>query len=169
MRHSAVRRIILKKDILLFRLSFAAFIISALSLLLSFFGSYKTGNALQIMFAVITGVLFWGGLAAAILTFVMVNSHRKAYEKKHREKKKKNNNLNIGVLSFFSNKEAKIADLIMMILILILLVIMFIPAVGLDIKVAMGSLILASVYAHSMLNGINYRYIKSLLNQRSVD
>ncbi|MED9970711.1 MAG: hypothetical protein UFA98_12030 [Ruminococcus sp.] len=158
----------MKKDVFLFRLSFSLFVVSALSIMLSFFGSYKNGNPVEILFAVLTGVLFWGGLAAAILTLIMLNNHRKTQEKKNKTNKKRNNSYTIGIITFFSCKEAMIADIVMIALIILLAVSMFIPWAGQDIKMIVASLLLAAVYAHSMLNGVNYKYIKSL-NKRSVE
>lgn len=156
----------MKKDIFLFKLSFSLFIISAISILLSFFGSYKDGNAAEVFFAVLTGILFWGGLAAAIVALLILNSHRKSFEHKHRERNK--NTFSIGIITFFSNGAAKIADVIMIALIIIFAAIMFILAVGMSVKIIVFAPMLASIYAHSMLNGMNYKYILKL-NKRSVE
>ncbi len=145
----------MKNDKKLFIASCAFFAISAFAPLLSFLGSYK-GNAVQLFFAIATGVLFWLGLVLGILFLVICNAHRKQYERKARRKFKRRR---WGVSCFFSNTAAAVFDILTALLIIATLATMFIPSIGENITFILAAFLLFSVYMHSMLNGVNFIYI----------
>lgn len=149
----------MKRDVLLFRLSCVMLAISAFSVLLSFAGNYD-GNTREVIFAVLTGVLFWGGLIAGIALLFVVNRNRKIYETKKRERKAKRRR--VGAVSFLSNKPARVADIAMVALFILTLITMFIPSVSQSATLIAAVFLLFSVYMHCMLNGVNFIYIKSL-------
>ncbi len=149
----------MKKDILLFRISCVLFAISSFSILLSFIGDYK-GNGISVLFAVLTGVLFWTGLVFGIVSILLVNKHRKKSEKK-KSVDYISRIRRTGAASFFSNKLAAKVDIAMVALFILMLVTMFIPAVSQNITLVFVAFFMFSVYMHCMLNGVNYKYINS--------
>lgn len=104
----------------------------------------------------ISGGIFWMGLIGTIVMAIIINSHRKkslSFRKEHSGLKQ------FGLISFFKNKEAKIADIAM-----------FSTFVGFILAISVIkniyviffclSLLVCSFGLHCMLNGINYLYIK---------
>lgn len=160
LRYYLIRRLVLKKDILLFRLSCVLFAISSLSMLLSFFGDYN-GSAVNVVLAVLTGALFWAGLISGGVLMVLLNRRRKRNEKKQpcgfKEKI-----CRIGAFSFFKNRLAMVADIAMLVLFELILVTVFIPVISQDIILIFMVLFVLSVYMHCVFNGVNYIYIKSI-------
>lgn len=148
----------MKRDKLLFRLSCVAFAVSPLSLLLKFLADYK-GDSIAVMFAVLTGVLFYGGLIFGIVFLILVNLGRKRAAKTADGKIKESG---VGVLRFFSNRTAIVFDVAMV----VLFILTVLSAVNEDIRerftIVLASFLLMTVYMHSMFNGMNYKYIKSL-------
>lgn len=148
----------MKRDKLLFRLSCIAFAISPLSLLLKFAADYK-GDAVAVTFAVLTGVLFYSGLILGIVFLVLVNISRKRSKANANGRFKEGG---IGLLRFFSNRTAMIFDTAM----IILFILTVLSAINEDIRerftIVLASFLLMTVYMHSMFNGMNYKYIKSL-------
>lgn len=149
----------MKKDNLLFRICCAMFGISAFSILLSFFGDYN-GNQSAVFFAVMTGVLFWGGLILGVVLLFILNNHRK--KNKHFRDVGRTGNQRFGALSFFSNKTAAVFDIAMVVLLILVVISMFIPLMNQGITLALFAFFLFSVYMHSLFNGVNFTYINSL-------
>lgn len=111
----------------------------------------------------LTGALFWSSLILSIITTVIVTVKRNNYFKG-----KENSNLpkHPGIITFFSSKEAKIVD-ILMIVFLIAFIVCTIFADGYPIYIFLFLLVLAIQY-HCVLNGKNYIYIKELKSGGSV-
>ena len=147
----------MKKEKTLFKLSCVSFVISALSVLLTFVADYK-GNAIQVVLAVMTGVLFWAGLIAGMAFLLVLNSKRRK-DKKYGSKER---GARIGLISFFENRAAMVFDCAMALFFILMLLSIFIPGIGQNVTLVLISLLLASACMHSMLNGLNYRYIKSV-------
>jgi len=103
----------------------------------------------------IAGATFWFGLLGVIVMALVINSARK---RSQRFNKLYPGLKQLGVVHFFRNKPAVIADLVMFVSI-----IGFIIATSLRAKLLLSFLLLAiSVFSfgmHCMLNGINYKYI----------
>ena len=150
----------MKRDVFLFRFSCASFAVSSFSILLYYVGDYE-GNSVQKLFAFLTGFLFWAGLLAGVVSLILVNTHRK-----------KNKSINLtrnlkkrmGIISFMSNLPAAISDAAMVVLFILILATLFIPLIGEEIKIILLTFLLCSVYMHSMLNGVNFKYI-NLINE----
>ena len=150
----------MKKDILLFRFSCVLFGISSFSILLSIIGDYK-GDSIAVLFAILTGILFWSGLILGVVSILLVNQHRKRFEKRKSINYRKKQH-RVGAISFFNNKPAAIADIALVVLLIIILAAMFIPVISQNITIIFLAFLLLSVYMHCMLNGVNFIYIKSI-------
>ncbi len=111
----------------------------------------------------LSGALFWSSLVLSIIATVIVTVKRKNYFKG-----KENSNLpkHSGIITFFSSKEAKIADILMIIFIAAFIV-CTIFADGYPIYIFLFLSVLAIQY-HCILNGKNYIYIKELKSGGSV-
>lgn len=149
----------MKKDSLLFRISCVMFGVSALSVLLSFLGDYK-GSGAAVFFAVLTGVLFWGCLIIGIVFLIIVNSHRKSNQRIKSNVRYQSRR--VGVISFFSNRIATVFDITMVIFFVLFMISMFVPVISQSVTLVLFAFLLCSVYMHSMFNGVNYKYIKSI-------
>ncbi len=154
----------MKKDIILFRLSYFMLFISSFSILLSFLGDYN-GNLFNLIFAIATGVLFWGGLVLGYVFLMLVNSSRKKYEAKNhinvRAKKR------AGAFTFFSNKPAKVFDLSMIFFLILTVIFLCIPLFNQAIALIFLALFVFSLHMHCILNGINFIYIKNIRSKES--
>lgn len=146
----------MNKDKKYFRASCVAFAVSALSILLTFAADYK-GNAIAVVLAVLTGALFWLGIVFGFVFLFAVNGKRKA-NRRYNEPE----GTRIGLLTFFSNPNAKVVDIAMIVLFFLALLSALIPVIGQGVTLVFISLFLLSVYMHGMLNGRNYRYIKTI-------
>lgn len=145
----------MKANKIMFNCSCILFALSALSLLLTVAGNFS-GKPPEIMTAVIAASLFWGGLLSAIVLLVIVNLRRKADKNKPNDKKQR-----VGAFCFFSNKIAMIFDVLTAVFFIAFVVTMFIPSVSDYISLILVVLFLISAYMHSMLNGVNFKYIYS--------
>ena len=153
----------MKRDSLFFKISCASYCVSALSVLLAFLGDYK-GNGAAVFFAVLTGVLFWGGIIAGTVLLVLVNNHRR--KNFSTPKDRRTDWRRFGILNFFSNRIAQVIDIAMGAFFVLFLVSMFIPAVSQNISLVLFSLLLLSAFMHSMFNGVNYIYIIHINEER---
>ena len=143
----------------MFNCSCVLFVLSALSLLLTVAGSFS-GKPPEIMTAVIAALLFWGGLLSAVVLLVIVNFRRKTDKTQSKVKKQR-----VGVFCFFSNRIAMIFDVLTAVFFIAFVVTMFIPSVSDYISLILVVLFLISAYMHSMLNGVNFKYIYILQNE----
>ena len=140
----------------MFTCSCVLFVLSALSLLLTVSGNFS-GKPPEIMTAVISASLFWGGLLLAIVLLVIVNIRRKSDKTQSNIRKQR-----VGAFCFFSNKIAMVFDILTAIFFIAAVVTMFIPSVSDYISLILVVLFLISAYMHSMLNGVNFKYIYSV-------
>lgn len=146
----------ISKDIKLFRLVILSLFVSSFATLFVFLGDYD-GNVLNVVFAYLTGILFWIGFLVAYILLWIINKHRK-----NTQKNKKEIRTNVpGALCFFSNRYAFCADICFIISLFVLVTIFIFysdsNAVGIVLPV-----LLFSVHMHGILNGVNFTYIKSL-------
>lgn len=140
------------------------FLVSVLSMLL-FSASFllmKPANTIYLTdnkqgLLMFTGAMFWITLAVSLLTTIIVSVFRKKYRKEKRIFKK----TKPGIVNFFSNPVAKIADIAMIVFAVIFAVfaIFFSESYLLYI---FFSLTIFSFFMHCVLNGENYKYINSL-------
>lgn len=108
--------------------------------------------------------MFWLFLIVGYVVFAIISKHRKNYEKLNRVRgtrpvRTKSRN---GMFCFFSNKYAMIADIVMVVSLIITLVFMFIPTLNQNVAVFFVAILIYAVHMHAILNGVNFRYIKSL-------
>lgn len=137
----------------LMKLVFVLLFISSFSLILVLFGDYE-GELINKICAYLVGICFWGGLIAGYILFGVINSKRK--KKKESAKKRP------GVICFFSNKYAKVFDILFVISLILSVVFMFIPALNQGIVLVLFiSVCVFSLHMHSILNGVNYEYIQN--------
>lgn len=146
----------MKANRIMFTCSCVLFVLSALSLLLTVSGNFS-GKPPEIMTAVISASLFWGGLLLAIVLLVIVNIRRKSDKTQSNIRKQR-----VGAFCFFSNKIAMVFDVLTAIFFIAAVVTMFIPSVSDYISLILVVLFLISAYMHSMLNGVNFKYIYSV-------
>ncbi len=102
----------------------------------------------------INGGAFWGGMFGTVIITIVLSRFRKIFSE-HTVKIS-----SIGLLNFFQNKKALIFDILM-----IIFLIFFLMAVTIINNIFLSFFLLAGVLfsggMHCMLNGINYKYIKS--------
>ncbi len=111
----------------------------------------------------LAGALFWSSLILSIVANFIVTVKRKKYFK---GKESTNIPKYPGIITFFSSKEAKIAD-ILMIVFFVAFIVCTIFADGYPIYVFLFLSVLAIQY-HCVLNGKNLIYIKELKSGGSV-
>lgn len=148
----------MKKDILLFRMSIVMLFVSSFAILLSFVGDYN-GSFLNIIFALLTGILFWIGLILGYVFLAVVNSHRKRFEKKNGID---GNTNKVGAVTFFRNKPAILFDILFIVSLISTLIFMFVPFLDKGIALILLSVCLFSLHMHCILNGKNYLYYKTI-------
>ena len=145
----------MKANRIMFNCSCVLFVLSALSLLLTVAGSFS-GKAPEVMTAVIAASLFWVGLLSAIVLLIIVNQRRRVDKNRPNEKKQR-----VGAFCFFSNKIAMVFDILTALFFIASAVTMFIPSVSEYITLILFVMFLIFAYMHSMLNGVNFKYIYS--------
>ena len=129
----------------------AFLIILSVSFILMPFGINSDGETNILVY--ISGLLFWSGLIGTIISAIMVNSTRKADANEDNSDVKR-----LGLIHFFTNTPAKIADVVMIVsLVVFIFLIIFNSAAVL--KFIFISLFVFSFGMHCMLNGLNYNYI----------
>ena len=146
---------------------------TVLFLLISLFSSYlmvlfvafgyEENQTLKVIAPIVVSAFFWLFLVLGYVSFYQVSALRKKQEKKKGfvpDKKRK-----AGIVVFFSNRYAKIADILMLLLFvgMIVFYILFISGIqGSFVEIAAMLFIttfLFSVQMHCILNGINFQYI----------
>lgn len=150
----------MKKDIIMFKIAEIILCISALSILLVFFANYS-GNVFNIITAYLMGVVFWGGLIAGYVLLFIVNKHRKQKSSSQKAEKKPK----FGIITFFSNKPAIIADVVMCLSLVLTIVFTFVHVLNDGLWTVFGSIFLCAIHLHIIFNGANFKYIKSIENK----
>ncbi len=131
---------------------------SSFSLILSYFGDYQ-GNIINVIMAYAVGVLFWLGLIIGYVLLFILSKHRKAKTKAKKCKP--------GIIVFFSNKPAKIADLTMVGSLILTLAFTFIPFLSFGIETVFLAILVFSIHMHCLFNGVNFKYINSINKRES--
>lgn len=142
------------------KLSIVFVAISSLSLIGVAFADFN-GNGFRRFIAFFTGVVFWAFLIAGYVLFAIVSNRRKA------DKRAKIADKRPGIICFFTSKEAKIADIGMFAAIMLSLVFSFVPGISVAVRIIFIALLVLSVQMHCILNGVNYRYIRSLTEEKT--
>lgn len=149
-----------------FCLSVIAVCVSTIALLLISFADMN-GNIFEKVISYIAGLLFWSGLIMEQVFFYKANSLMKLIEKRLlKNKMPAYKNAQIGIISFFENREAIIAD-ITLLLSTIFLVILSICRIKDSWLIPIGvAIMFFSFNMHCLLNGKNYKYIKKYINYK---
>ena len=121
------------------------------------------GTSTQKVFAILLAALFWIGLIAEIVFFVLADKQCNMIEDRLiKEGSKSFKGTKIGVISFFTCKEAMVADVLTG-LSLIAIILMIILKVTNDwLFVIVAVIFFFSFNLHCFLNGRNYKYIKEI-------
>lgn len=142
--------------IITFTLSLLCMVLFAASFLLMPAANSVSLNEGKNGFLYAVGITFWIMLVASQVFMLIVSLKRRKDSEKGKTKKLP------GVISFFSNKEAKMADLSAIVFIIAFIICVF----ATDSYLIYVFLFLAvlSFEAHCVLNGKNYIYIKELIS-----
>ena len=157
----------MKKGIQYMKRTILFLLISSLALLCAVFDSVDNGVAKSISF--IGGLLFFLFLLLGYFMFYRFTQFRKQ-NNDHAEKTKGKP----GIIVFFSNPQAKKADIVMIISLIISLVTLIMGQVNGAwhanllfnlISVLSSAVFIFAIQMHAILNGVNYRYYLSLKNE----
>ena len=158
----------MKNDKILMKIVYCLLAVSSLSLMLATVADFK-GEPFKVFLAYATGVIFWLFLILGYVVFYKINKHRKEYEKTQvresdRETRRKNRETNKkpGIICFFSNKYAVIADIVMVVSLVLSLVFLFVPSLSQNAAIIFVSILVLSIHMHGILNGVNFRYISKI-------
>lgn len=121
------------------------------------------GTSAQKAFAILLAALFWLGLIAEVVFFVLANKECNVIEDRLIKKGSKSfKGSKIGVISFFTCREAMVADVLAG-LSLIAIILMIILKVTNDwLFVIVAVIFFFSFNMHCFLNGRNYKYLKEI-------
>lgn len=142
-------------------------LISSVALLCAVFDNVDNGVAKSISF--IGGMLFFLFLLLGYLMFYRFSQFRKQNTDRDKVNKGKP-----GIIVFFSNPQAKKADIAMITSFIISLVTLIIGQVNGDIhanflfnliSVLSSAVFIFAIQMHAILNGVNYRYYLSLKSE----
>ena len=97
------------------------------------------------------GAMFWIGLLGTVIMAICVNSYRKRNIKCKDEQ--------VGLVHFFQNPEAKVADIVMIVSVIGFVITMAISANQI-VQFILLAVSVLSFGLHCMLNGINYKCLK---------
>ena len=110
---------------------------------------------------ILPGALFWGGLLMGSVLLVILESRRRAFFEHYRVKLEKMQKPRNGLLSFSSNKEAKIADIAMVISAVAAVLALIITKGSGLICYILIALTVFSFCMHCILNGRIYFHTKN--------
>lgn len=117
---------------------------------------------------VIPGVLFWLGLLVGVVFQIVLEIRRRAFLKTYKVKREKIQKPRNGLLSFFSNKEAMIADVVLVVgLLATILTFVLTRGYGIGCYLFVALTVL-SFCAHCIFNGRIYFHIKNQNKVRQV-
>lgn len=145
-------------DCMLLGISIGGYLLMSISFLLM---SIETVNILP-------GLMFWGGLAVGAALQIVLEVRRRAFFASYKVKREKMQKPRNGLLSFGSNRVAKIVDLSMAVsLIAVILAFVFTKGYGYVCYVFIATT-LFSFCLHCILNGRIYFYAKNQIKLRQV-
>ncbi len=106
--------------------------------------------------------LFWVNLLVSQILFWSANVLRHRIEEQIKKEGRRPRKARIGVVSFFQNKESMLCDIALFAMILLLLL-LFVFKVKTEWLLLLCIAIIFMLFnLHSLLNGINYLYIKNI-------
>lgn len=147
----------MKSDIKCFKASLAMLTLSVLSLIISFFIKLD-GSVGDIVLICIGEALFWGLMAAGYVMLAKVNKSRKSKLKDNKNKKK----YKPGIICFFSNKYAIVADITMGFAFIMTIIFRIFPVLNEVLFVVFAMILILAINMHCIFNGVNFKYIKSV-------
>ena len=150
----------MKSDINKFIAVLILLIISPLSLLILPFLSFE-GDSVNIPLICITEVIFWGFMIAGYVLLAMINKSRKSKIRGKQAIKM----TNPGVICFFSNRFAIVFDMIMALSFVLTIIFWIFPVLNCAV-IETFAVFLLSLHMHSIFNGVNYKYIKSISDKK---
>lgn len=132
-------------------ISMCLMVISSITIPMSAYVSYDSMNPIVRRMSYLSSAIFWVSIVSAwmikLILLVLI-------------KRKQTINGKPAIFTFFSNKAAIIADIIMFILLLAMIVIMFTKVANI-VKLISISLFILAFQMHIALNGKVYKYIYS--------
>lgn len=150
----------MKSDINKFKAVLVLLTVSPLSLLILLFLSFE-GDSVSIPLICITEVIFWGCMVAGYALLAMINKSRKSKIKGKQTLKK----AKPGVICFFSNRFAIVFDMIMGLSFVLTIIFWIFPVLNCAV-IETFAVFLFSLHMHSIFNGVNYKYIKSISDKK---
>lgn len=153
---------ILKKYQVLLYVSVICCIVSGVSLLAIPLVDLD-GTEAQRLFAVLFAALFWLGLIVEIVLFVIADKKRCIVEKsREMQGYRKNKKALPGVLSYFSNREAVIADMMALISFIAVILMILLKVTNVWVFVIIAAIFFLSFNFHCFFNGRNYKVLKRI-------
>ena len=119
------------------------------------------GTETQRMLAYVIAFLFWASIIAQIVFVRLSSNERKKLNRKLHKSKEINQSF-LGIFSFFKNREAIVADVILFLSVILLGVIIWTNVKTSWIIIGVVSVLVLSFNLHCVLNGKNYRYLKEI-------
>lgn len=114
--------------------------------------------------AITVAVAFWAGLIIGYALLIKLNINRRASAVKIG--RFKTGGCQFGIFKFFRNKEATVADIVMMLSLISFIIFRILDDVSVYLDLTVIALLIYSFHLHCILNGQNYRYIKLLKNNQ---
>lgn len=119
------------------------------------------GNSIQRIMAYVVAMFFWLAVISEIIIARQSSKIRAKMERRiYRNKQIRLSS--VGILSFFKNKEAMMADVLLFVSVVVLGIVIWAKIVTTWIIICVVSILILSFNMHCILNGRNYRYIKAL-------
>ena len=143
-------------DKIWFAVSVCSFLLLAVSFLLMPLGE-ETGTELS-TYALVAGGLFWGALLLGIVTQCVLAHRRRAWYAKRRNKRMRTAQ-KIGLISFFKNKPAAMADVALLLSLIGWIIVMIVTDGFGYICFVFASLFVFSFSMHCILNGKVFYHI----------
>lgn len=109
----------------------------------------------------ITVIIFWVCMIAGYVLLAKINKSRKSKIKNKQTFKK----TKPGIICFFSNRFALVFDLMMGISFVLMIIFSIVPVLNCAV-IETFAVFLFSLHMHSVFNGVNYKYIKSISDKK---
>lgn len=145
-----------KNDKTLLFVSIGSFFVMSMSFLLNLFVGSKTSPKTIAVISAVSGGLFWGFLLTAVICMVLLSVRNKAETKKL-------DGL-IGLISFFKNPIAKVADILLAVVAFFTAITVFIGIkdnqdIVVNVSLVLFSLLIFLFSMHCVLNGKIFRSV----------
>lgn len=121
------------------------------------------GTTVQKVFAIVTALLFWLGLITEILFFILANKQCNLIEETLIKKGSKSfKKTKIGLIAFFSCREAIVVDILMLISLIALIIFVVFKVTNDWLFTIFMVVLFFSFNLHCFFNGKNYKYLKEI-------